>query len=81
MPMPITGTPAATWGIAPVPVMGIAPPMCPAASAAAADATVVMSWMLARRLSFLFWELRRIKYFWAWLATWGGREGGGSSKR
>lgn len=33
---------------------------------------MVMSWMEARRLSFLFWELRRMKYFCAWLATWRG---------
>lgn len=30
--------------------------------------TLVMSWMLDRLLS-LFMELRRMKYFWAWLAT------------
>ena len=29
----------------------------------------VMSWMLERRLSFLFSEFRRMKYFCAWLAT------------
>ncbi len=28
-----------------------------------------MSWMLDRRLSFLFMELRRMKYFCAWEAT------------
>lgn len=28
-----------------------------------------MSWMLERRLSFLFKEFRRMKYFCAWLAT------------
>ena len=30
---------------------------------------LVMSWMLDRRLSFLFREFRRMKYFCAWLAT------------
>lgn len=34
--------------------------------------TLVMSWMLDLLLSFLFMELRRMKYFWAWLATWVG---------
>jgi len=33
---------------------------------------VVMSWMLDLRLSFLLRELRRMKYFWAWLATYAG---------
>ena len=33
---------------------------------------LVMSWMLDRRLSFLFREFRRMKYFCAWLATCAG---------
>ena len=33
---------------------------------------LVMSWMLERRLSFLFMELSRMKYFWACDATWVG---------
>lgn len=45
------------------------PVMGPALGASASPPlTLVMSWMLDRRLS-LFMELRRIKYFWAWLAT------------
>ena len=48
------------------------PPMAPPlAWSPTVGATVVMSWMLARRLSFLFCELRRMKYFCAWLATCG----------
>lgn len=43
----------------------------PAEGSATGGATVVMSWMEARRLSFLFWELRRMKYFWACEATCG----------
>lgn len=76
------GTPAATPGTGPMapigstaaatiafcPVIGTLL-MIPPVWSAAAEATVVMSWMDARRLSFLFWELRRMKYFCAWLAT------------
>jgi len=35
---------------------------------------------LTRRLSFLFCELRRMKYFCAWLATCSGRQRGGGGK-
>ena len=58
-------TAAATTGF--WPVMGIWPMMPPCSDPA--GATVVMSWMLARRLSFLFWLFSRMKYFCAWLAT------------
>ena len=59
-------TAAATTGCWPVIGMLLQRSDC----SAQAGATVVMSWMLARRLSFLCWELRRMKYFCAWLATW-----------
>lgn len=34
--------------------------------------TAAVSWMLVRRFSLRVAELRRMKYFWAWLATWVG---------
>lgn len=62
---PMGRTAAATMGFCPV--MGICAMMPPCSDPA--GATVVMSWMDARRLSFLFCELRRMKYFCAWEAT------------
>ena len=65
-------TTAATAGLAPVMGTPAQAALAPAVEGSVGGgATVVMSWIDARRLSFLFWLLSRMKYFWAWLATWG----------
>lgn len=72
-------TTAATAGFCPVMGTWLMKAAGPAEGSATGGATVVMSWMDARRLSFLFWELRRIKYFWACEATCGGEGVWGSA--
>mmetsp|Transcript_11637 Transcript_11637/g.36867 ORF Transcript_11637/g.36867 Transcript_11637/m.36867 type:complete len:225 (+) Transcript_11637:364-1038(+) len=52
------------------PVIG--PPAPPMDMGSCPLFTEVMSWMEDLRLSFLFMELSRMKYFWAWDATWVG---------
>jgi hypothetical protein len=66
--MPIGGAGWWWWCFMPAGPIGIAPAVVGPAAATSPALTLVMSWMLERRRS-RFMELRRMKYFCAWLAT------------